>query len=381
MDIIQPPFYSFKPETAIIESKYDKNVGVQLPDGDFLVTSEPYGLNSRVEKIKRETGEVITLYTHPTTIRLQPMEVLNDGNVILLAFDYPYHNYRLFRSTDSSLTNFEEVLHLGYMKPYSKHGIAQGEDGTILCGEYIGSYAWDEPDANTECKVWKSNDNGLTWDVLYAFKRNNHPDQFNDELMGNGIQHIHLVEYDPYTDSFWIGTGDSDRESSLWRWNRNEGFVLIGRGYGDGYEVDDGQLWRAIALEFYHDCVLWGTDGYLNGTWIVRYDRKTGELSYMTDERTDGYMFYSDTLTLPGNVKVSFFSGTTGTIYYSWNKRTAHVLKEFPDESYRVQFVEDKKGQQMLFTGNGNLTLDGDTLHTGSIDFKPRDIPLRFLRF
>lgn len=379
MDMIQPPFYRFSPETAIIESKYSKTVGLQLHDGDFLVSGTLlYGNSNLVEKINRVTGEITLLYKHPTAIRFQPMTLLHDGNVILSAFDYPYYNYRLFRSTDPTLTNFEEVLFSGYMKPYSKHSVAQGKDGTILFGEYIGSYAWNEPDANTECKVWKSDDNGLTWNVLYAFRRNNHPNHLNDELLGNGIQHIHVVEYDKYTDSFWIGTGDSDRESSMWRWNKGEGFVLVGRGYGDGYEIDDGQFWRAIAIEFYHDRVMWGVDGYMGGTWVISYDRETGGFVKTTETRTDGYMFYSGTLTLPGNVDVSFFSGTSGTIYYSWDKKKLHILKEF-EGSTRVIYTEDVFGKQMLFNGSKEIDLDGQPLATGSITFEPRVIPLKFL--
>jgi len=376
MKFIAIPFYDFtKP---IITPKYDKNVAIQLPDGDFLINSEPYGLPGRVDKLDRFTGEVTTIYTHSTVLRLTPMEVLHDGNVILLAFDYPYNNHRLYRSTDPTLTNFEEVLYMGHTKPYSKHGISQGEDGTILCGEYIGSYAWNKPDANTECKVWKSDDNGSNWDVLYAFRRNNHADQFGDELMGNGIQHIHVIEYDKYTKSFWIGTGDSDRESSLWRWNESEGFNLIGRGYADGYEIDEGQYYRAISLEFYPDSVMWGMDGFLAGTWIVRYDRESGELTRTTEKRTDGYMFYSDTLRLKGGSDVSFFSGTSGTIYGSYDRHNSHVVQEF-EGAHRTRYIHNKFDNEMLFTGQGDLKLDGEPIYTGSINFKARIIPLKFL--
>lgn len=378
--MIPLPFYSLKKGTEIINYEYHANIGLQLPDGDFLKTEEPYGIDRHIVKINRETGEETALYYSANPIRLKPMEVLDDGNVIFLGFDYPYKNHRLLRSTDPSLTKIEEVLYLGHTKPYSKHGIAQStKDGTILVGEYIGSYAWDLPDANTECKIWMSKDGGWTWEVLYAFKRNNHPDQYSDELLGNGIQHIHVVEYDEYTDSFWIGTGDSDRESSTWTWNERDGFTLIGRGYADGHGIDDGQFWRVIAYEFFEDCVLWGIDGYIEGQWIMRYDRKLKTLTKMHEKSTGEYMFYSGTSELAGGQKVAFFSGTSGTIYCTKDFRTTHVLKEFPGESSRVQYTFDKIDRKMMFVGWDTLTLDGKTLGTGSIDFEPRDIQLKFL--
>ena len=382
--MIKIPFYDFKKENIDIGFKYPVDVKLQLPDGDYLRAKQPYGTWQSLQKINRETGAVSNIYTHSSNIQFVPLEVLNDGNVLVLGFDYPHHNYRILRSTDETLTSFEEVLFLGHMKPYSKHGVAQGEDGNILMGEYIGSYAWNEPDAPDKCNVWISRDNGWTWQVLYSFKRRTHPDSDSDELMGNGIQHIHIVEYDPFTKSYWIGTGDKDRESSLWRWNEQEGFVLIGRGYADGFEIDDGQYWRVLALEFFEDCVLWGIDSFIDGgTWIMRYDRNSKKLEVMNDETLGTAGYYSGTLNLPGGNQVSFFSGETGRIFYSYDQKKAELLTEVSmttNVATRPLYTEDVIDKRMLFTGyDGNLEIDGRSLGTGYIDFKPREFKINFL--
>lgn len=371
------PFYDFKPENALIEPRYNDMVGLQLLDGNFLTTELWNGVYKNVVKIDRITGESTILYSHPTDIWFNPLEVLNDGNVILMASTYPHKNHRLFRSTDATLSNFVEVLNTGYMKPYSKHSVAQGKDGTILYGEYVGSYAWNEDDVNTECKIWRSRDNGMTWEVANSFVRRGSQPQGSIDY----IQHIHLVEYDPYTDLFWVGSGDKDNESGLWTTKDGSELNLIGRGYIEDVGVDDGQLYRAIGLEFYSDCILWGTDGFKDGTWIIRYDRKTGELIRTTPTRTASTMFYSGTLHLQGGNKVSFFSddGLKGSrIYYTYDQENVHELKAF-EEVNRIQYTENPNERTMVFTGDNELKLDGNVFGSGTITFLPRDITLNFL--
>ena len=376
---INPKFYDMEMGVNI-QSKYTKNVALQLLDGNYLVGVEPYGNSQKVEKIDRTTGTITTVYTHPTPIRLEPMHITKDGIVLLLAFDYPYNNHRIFKSTDANLTNFVEVQSMNWSKPYSKHSICENKTGTILWGEYVGSYGWSEPDAPTQSKIWRSTDNGATWDNPFSFERNN-----SLNIIGiDYVQHIHYIEYDEFTDLFWVGTGDTDSESTMWTTPDGEVLTLVNRGYlEDVFGVDNGQYWRSTSMTFHEDCVVWGCDGFKDGTWVLRYDRVTEELIITSDVRTAGYMFFSGVTTLLTGERVSFFgnTGSPSTIYYTdGDNKTLKLLHAFTGEDNRVKFTNDDfGGEGMIFNGNGNLTLNGETINSGIITFNPKSLILKFL--
>jgi len=85
-------------------------------------------------------------------------------------------------------------------------GLAVTHDGRIYWGEYFANPERDE------VYVYGSEDGGgYTWEVVYAFPK-------------KSIRHIHNIFYDPYGNSFWILTGDEEKEPRIiraspdWRW-------------------------------------------------------------------------------------------------------------------------------------------------------------------
>ncbi|GAA0525055.1 hypothetical protein SAMN04488066_102280 [Halorubrum aquaticum] len=64
------------------------------------------------------------------------------------------------------------------------------------------------------------------------------------------VRHFHGVFHDPYSDSLWGTTGDTDDESAIGRFVDGE-FRAVGTG---------SQTWRAVELAFTPDSILWGMD-------------------------------------------------------------------------------------------------------------------------
>lgn len=86
-------------------------------------------------------------------------------------------------------------------------------------------------------------------------------------------RHIHILDKDPYTGDIWVGTGDTDDESAIYRsTDSGETFQLIGMG---------NQKWRMLAFIFTSKYIFWNVDShepqYL--TRISREDSKAVPIS------------------------------------------------------------------------------------------------------
>jgi hypothetical protein len=159
---------------------------------------------------------------------------------------------RLLRSDDGH--QWEPVLHYeGFRKP-TRHGLAADSQGRGWLAQYSLN-----PDRNQRILLWRSEDDGRTFREAHAFA----PGQ---------VRHIHFLQQDPHDGSLWMGTGDADRESALYRSVDGEHWDVVGAG---------SQQWRAIALAFREDAVVWGTDAGLDApdyaNRILRFDRATGQ--------------------------------------------------------------------------------------------------------
>lgn len=89
------------------------------------------------------------------------------------------------------------------------------------------------------------------------------------------VRHLHFVQRDPYSGDWWVGSGDRDAESAIWRSGDNgQTWQTVGSG---------SQWWRTIGVAFLPDCVVWGTDAGIDAEQfdnaIVRWDRASGQMT------------------------------------------------------------------------------------------------------
>ncbi|WP_420428670.1 hypothetical protein [Kordiimonas sp.] len=142
------------------------------------------------------------------------------------------------------LKNCRNVLHMG---------IAVGADGHIVFGEY-GTNRSRRP-----VPIWGSSNGGKSWKMVHEF-------------LENEIRHVHGVYFDKYTDTYWVPTGDGDKECYLYQFRRD--FTACLKRFGDG-----SQVWRTVSLFFTPDELVWIMDSPDNAPRLVKMDRTTGEIS------------------------------------------------------------------------------------------------------
>ena len=147
------------------------------------------------------------------------------------------------------------------------HGNKPGHRGVCLTPNgyiFFGEYSLN-PDRNIEVNLYRSIDNGQSFQIIKSFK----PGE---------IRHIHFIEWDKYDECIWLGTGDYGKDDSECRLYRSkdfgETFKLIG---------SKGQAWRSIAVCPTKDYVYWGTDaGHCNDkNSVLRYDKHTKSLEFV----------------------------------------------------------------------------------------------------
>lgn len=145
-------------------------------------------------------------------------------------------------------------------KPASK-GVCVTPEGTVFIGEYAQNL-----DRAMPVSLYRSSDDGSRFDQVLEFAPGD-------------IRHIHFVQWDPFENCLWMGTGDSDSESRLYRsWDDGDQWELIGGG---------SQLWRAVGVAFTPEALYWGTDaGYDTGVHpnhVIRLDRTNHKLGIRHD--------------------------------------------------------------------------------------------------
>ena len=147
-------------------------------------------------------------------------------------------------------------------------GIVSVENSTVYFGEYFQNSNQDE------VRIFGSNSDLTDWETSYEFE----PGE---------IQHIHAIQFDPFSENLWICTGDQNSESMVgWSDDNFKTIQKIGEG---------SQQWRVCQLVFTEEFVYWGTD---NGTQdvagIYRWNRETKEVEKVM--KVDGAVFYGTQL-------------------------------------------------------------------------------------
>jgi len=107
-------------------------------------------------------------------------------------------------------------------------------------------------------KIFRSSD-GLNWKEIYIFPK-------------KSIKHIHVLQYDSFTQRVWFSTGDDDNE------------CMVGHADRDFLEVETvgkvGQKWRTLEFLFTKNKVFWGMDNPKGRNHLVEYDRNTRETKF-----------------------------------------------------------------------------------------------------
>ncbi len=132
-------------------------------------------------------------------------------------------------------------------------GVTVDGDGRIYYGEYVTRrLQGDETVA-----LFRSDDDGRSFEIVYEFP-------------AIVVRHIHAIQWDPYAQVIWMGTGDGDEQSRVgFSRDLGETFIWIGQ---------DSQDFRAVNFVFSEDSVDWLSDTVEIPARALRFHRDDWEI-------------------------------------------------------------------------------------------------------
>jgi len=199
------------------------------------------------------------IFSRALRLGVRTMRKLKSGTILVIA------NRNIYR-LDNSLRQFKQVH--SFKKGFGplREGWCEDEEGNCYVGEYFLNNQRKYP-----VNLLKSSDDGYLWRIIRTL---------------NNIRHIHCVQYDLFTKSIWMGTGDWDKESSL-SFSKNKGETWMEVGSGN-------QMFRTVSLIFTKDYVYWGSDIPTRQNYLYRYVRENSEIEKLTP--VNGPVYYSTIL-------------------------------------------------------------------------------------
>ena len=130
--------------------------------------------------------------------------------------------------------------------------ITVDDQDRILFGEY-----GDIPEGR-EIYLYASDDRGATFHVIHSFQ-------------SNDIRHVHNVIWDRFEGGYWVMVGDFDKQPGIGKLSADfKKLEWLRRG---------DQEVRAVGVIVEEDCLYYGTDSELSQNYIVRMDKKTGQIT------------------------------------------------------------------------------------------------------
>jgi hypothetical protein len=161
---------------------------------------------------------------------------------------------RIYRVTPDGLAEIVFRIPRGN-KPAHK-GVCVTPHGDVFLGEYALNGERCLP-----VTLYRSRDGGRVFTPVYEFAP-------------GVVRHIHFVQWDPFAQCLWMGTGDHDHESGIYRsTDIGESWEQVGGG---------SQLWRAIGVAFRSEAIFWGTDAGsdagVHPNYVMRLNRATWAL-------------------------------------------------------------------------------------------------------
>ena len=284
----------------------------------------------------------VRLFARAFRLGVRVLKKLKDGTLLVVA------DRKIFRLRDNKwkVTYFFR-RGVGPLR----EGLCEDEKGNCYFGEYFLNNK-----RNTIVNLFKSRDGGKSWEVICSFSH---------------IRHIHCVQYDPFSKTIWMGTGDRDKECFIgFSEDEGENWTIIGSG---------SQKFRTTSLLFTEDYVYWGMDTPARQSYIYRYVRKDGKIERLAP--VSGPVYHS---TILENGVMLFSTGAEGKSEgksAAWDNR-AHIwasldgvrwedLISWEKDSWpyilgygRVFFAHCSKSRVLAFTtqclkGNDNKSFIG----------------------
>ena len=122
---------------------------------------------------------------------------------------------------------------------------------------YYGEYMTRRLDEGETVALFRSDREGRNFEIVYEFPA----------LV---VRHIHAVQWDPFGDVLWVGTGDGDEQSRVgFSRDFGETFIWVGQ---------DSQDFRTVNFVFAEDHVAWLSDTGEVPSRAFRWYRKNWEI-------------------------------------------------------------------------------------------------------
>ncbi|WP_306589642.1 hypothetical protein [Geothrix sp. 21YS21S-4] len=209
-------------------------------------------------------------------VNIQAFQVLDDGTRIAVARDGIYRA----APGESRMTRTWSVVRGARPIALSAHG------SRLLFGEY-GRIGMEQ----LALRIYVSEDGGCHFEPFFEFPKGD-------------IHHVHNVVVDPYSDHYWVLTGD---------YGRTPGIAALSRDGRCLDWVDRGhQMVRAVNALPRPDCLIYGSDTDLEPNFLIRLDKKTGRWDRL--HPTEGSALFAADAAGMALVSTSSEAVTRGTI-------------------------------------------------------------------
>ena len=151
-----------------------------------------------------------------------------------------------FFLSDPSLSAFKRINLNSHFFQLLDNNICVTPEYTYF-GEYIDN------SKKNKVNIFRTHD-GENWDIIYSFPE-------------KSIKHVHLLQFDPFSEKIWFSTGDNDSECLLGYANYDFSEIkVIGNNHQD---------WRCLELLFTSGKIYWGTDNPADQNWLISFDRNS----------------------------------------------------------------------------------------------------------
>jgi len=172
-------------------------------------------------------------------------------------------NNRLMR-LDVSLQSMKATTTFGLPPEYpwyGSQGVGQYKN-TIMFGEYFAdelNLAKAGLPSKLEARVYRSQDDGLTWEVVFS--------QTSTSTVDLGVRHFHTLQPDPYYPGHWyLSSGDGFNQSRIWLTKDNgDTWIEITNSEFIAPKVKP-QIHRYVSILFEKNSLIWATDDTFGGT-------------------------------------------------------------------------------------------------------------------